>query len=252
MNDHPENSCSGLFTDRLFTFAIVFDVVLNTVCSWPLDQPPSWTSPAFLRIIVAHTSLSVERPIAPHTHSPPTWVKGLLCNDQALVRSLYAAHFPAVRQYVLKNSGTTDDAQDVFQEAVTVLWLQVREGRFDTNAEPDPGGFLFRVAKFKWLDVVRSAAHRNMKVLHDDGDHVPTEERDLETEERILRLREVYAKLDDKCRQVLDQFYFERKDLASIAAAMGVEEESIRTIKYRCMMKLRAFRQSISGEELKG
>jgi RNA polymerase sigma factor (sigma-70 family) len=79
----------------------------------------------------------------------------------------------------------------------------------------------------------------------------PRKERDHELEDRILRLREVYAKLDDKCRQVLDQFYFERKDLASIAASMGVEEESIRTIKYRCMMKLRAFRQAISGEDRK-
>lgn len=181
----------------------------------------------------------------------PSWVGGLLRNDPVVVRSLYVTHYPAVRQYVLKNSGTSNDAQDAFQEAVTVLWLQVKEGRFNTNADPDPGGFLFRVAKFKWLDVVRSAAHRNMRVLHEDGAHVPAEERDHESEDRILRLREVYAKLDDKCRQVLDQFYFERKDLASIAASMGVEEESIRTIKYRCMMKLRAFRRAISGEDMK-
>jgi RNA polymerase sigma factor (sigma-70 family) len=200
---------------------------------------------------VAKTSIPVERPAISHTHSPPNWVNGLLRNDAAVVRSLYATHYPAVRQYVLKNSGTANDAQDVFQEAVTVLWLQVKDGRFNANAEPDPGGFLFRVAKFKWLDVVRSAAHRNMRVLHDAGAHVPEEERDHELEDRILRLREVYAKLDDKCRQVLDQFYFERKDLASIAASMGVEEESIRTIKYRCMMKLRAFRQAISGEDRK-
>ena len=68
-------------------------------------------------------------------------------------------------------------------------------------------------------------------------------------EERLVRLRGVYEKLDDKCRNVLDQFYFERKDLATIAAAMGVTEESVRTIKYRCMMKLRAFRNAIRGEE---
>lgn len=166
-----------------------------------------------------------------------------------MVRSLYAAHFTAVRQYVLKNSGTADDAQDVFQEAVTVLWLQVKEGRFNTNAEPDPGGFLFRVAKFKWLDVIRSAAHRNMRVLHNEKPVPHALDDDPEIEERILRLREVYGKLDDKCRKVLDQFYFERKDLASIAADMGVEEESIRTIKYRCMMKLRACRRTIGGED---
>ena len=132
---------------------------------------------------------------------------------------------------------------------MAVLWLQVKERRFNVDAQPDPGGFLFRVAKFKWLDVLRSAAHRTMRVVHEDAEQLTADEQHQDTEERLLRLRAVYAKLDDKCRTVLDQFYFERKDLASIAASMGVEEESIRTIKYRCMMKLRAFRKSISGED---
>ncbi|MBL0036011.1 MAG: sigma-70 family RNA polymerase sigma factor [Flavobacteriales bacterium] len=88
-----------------------------------------------------------------------------------------------------------------------------------------------------------------MKVVHDDRELDPATDVPDDIEERIVRLRGVYDKLDDKCRAVLDQFYFERKDLATIAAGMGVEEESIRTIKYRCMMKLRAFRKAISGEE---
>ena len=179
--------------------------------------------------------------------SQPAWVVGLRRNDPATVRSLYTQHFPSVRQYVLQNSGTTTDAQDVFQEAVTVLWLKVKEGQLEPDS--DPGGFLFRVAKNKWLDTVRSAAHKHMKVVHDDRLDAVETDVDDGIEERIVRLRGVYEKLDDKCRAVLDQFYFERKDLATIAESMGVEEESIRTIKYRCMMKLRAFRKTIAGEE---
>lgn len=181
--------------------------------------------------------------------SAPAWLTGLHRNDPVTIRALYTKHFPAVRQYVVQNSGTASDAQDVFQEAVTVLWLSVKEGRFHTGTESDPGGFLFRVAKNKWLDVVRSAAHKHMKVVHDDRTIELGTEPIEDVEGRIQRLRGVYEKLDDKCRTVLDQFYFERKDLATIAVGMGVEEESIRTIKYRCMMKLRAFRRTISGED---
>ncbi|MBL0128730.1 MAG: sigma-70 family RNA polymerase sigma factor [Flavobacteriales bacterium] len=181
--------------------------------------------------------------------SEPSWLVGLRRNDPATIRSLYTHHFPTVRQYVLQNSGTTNDAQDIFQEAITVLWMNVKEGRFNTGADSDPGGFLFRVAKNKWLDTVRSAAHKHMKVVHDDRISAVGYDVDDDTEDRIVRLRGVYDKLDDKCKQVLDQYYFERKDLATIAESMGVEEESIRTIKYRCMMKLRAFRKTIAGEE---
>ena len=179
--------------------------------------------------------------------SQPVWVVGLHRNDPATIRALYAKHFQAIERYVLQNSGTGNDAQDMFQEAMTVLWMSVKEGRFVPDAEP--GGFLYRVAKNKWLDVVRSAAHKHMKVVHDDRalDHRIDAPDDIE--ERIVRLRGVYDTLDDKCRTVLDQVYFGRKDRATSAAGMGVEEESIRTIKYRGMMKLRAVRKAISGED---
>lgn len=184
--------------------------------------------------------------------SPPAWLAGLRKNDPGTIRALYTAHFQAVRHYVVQNSGTTSDAQDVFQEAITVLWMNVRVGGLDNVAGKDPGGFLFRVAQNKWLDHIRSAAHRHMKVVHDDRIREVRADVPDDIEERIVRLRGVYDTLDDKCRAVLDQFYFERKDLATIAIEMGVEEESIRTIKYRCMMKLRAFRRSIAGEDNTG
>lgn len=181
------------------------------------------------------------------TATQPAWYTSLRQNDPQLVRALYAKHFPAVQHYVLQNSGTTTEAQDIFQEAMTVLWLSAKEGRLQPDT--DPGGFLFRVSKNKWLDVVRSAAHKHMKVVHDDRGLEPLTDVPDDIEDRLVRLRGVYEKLDEKCRTVLDQFYFERKDLATIATSMGVEEDSIRTIKYRCMMKLRAFRKTILGED---
>lgn len=199
-----------------------------------------------LRFTAAPSSPTVEV-TATDIASQPAWASGLRRNDPATLRALYAKHFPAIKQYVVQNSGTGNDAQDVFQEAMTVLWMNVKEGRLVPG--DDPGGFLYRVAKNKWLDVVRSAAHKHMKVVHDERTLDRGTDAPDDIEERIVRLRGVYDKLDDKCRAVLDRFYFERKDLATIADEMGVEEESIRTIKYRCMMKLRAFRKAISGED---
>lgn len=199
-----------------------------------------------LRFTAAPSSPTVEV-TATDIASQPAWASGLRRNDPATLRALYAKHFPAIKQYVVQNSGTGNDAQDVFQEAMTVLWMNVKEGRLVPG--DDPGGFLYRVAKNKWLDVVRSAAHKHMKVVHDERTLDRGTDAPDDIEERIVRLRGVYDKLDDKCRAVLDRFYFERKDLATIAGEMGVEEESIRTIKYRCMMKLRAFRKAISGED---
>ena len=154
-----------------------------------------------------------------------------------------------MRQYVIQNSGSVSDAQDVFQEAITVLWLNVKEGRVHDETTSDPGAYLFRVAKNKWLDVLRSAGHKHSAPMVDEGRIPQAVDLADDADERLRRLQAVYSNLDEKCRAVLDQFYFERKDLATIALAMGVEEESIRTIKYRCMMKLRSLKHIIGGEQ---
>lgn len=198
---------------------------------WPSARPP-------------HPRVEPQKPA--REAALPQWVTGLLRNDARTLQVLYERHFPAVQRHVKQHGGTGDDAQDAFQEAVTVLWLSVKEGRI--TPEADPGGFLFRVSRNKWIDQTRSAAKHAMRMVHDER----AEEDSLaeEVEERLARLRAVYERMEDKCRDVLDRFYYRREDLATIAAATGVTEESIRTIKYRCMMKLRAFRKQIEQGEL--
>lgn len=172
------------------------------------------------------------------------WAEALVRNDRGTLKKLYALHFPTVKQYVLRNSGTGDDARDVFQEAITVLWLKAKDGTL--LATTDPGAFLFQVSKNKWLDRLRSASQRTMRVVPVEHIAAPESPDAAELESRIQRLREVYDRMDGQCRNVLGRFYFQREDMATIAKALGVTEESIRTIKYRCMMKLRAFRKHIA------
>ena len=156
-----------------------------------------------------------------------------------------------MRHFVLQNSGTLSDAKDVFQEAMTVLWLNAREGRVSAGEGNDLGGYLFRVARNKWLDTVRSAAHRNGQQAMDSEQVAATiaDTNDREIEDRIAGLRSIYARLDERCRLVLDRFYFEERDLAAIASELGVDEGSIRTIKYRCMMKLRRMGGQVAERE---
>ncbi len=181
-----------------------------------------------------------------------SWIEGLRTGDPQVMKALYDRHFPAVRNYVTKNSGSRRDAQDVFQEAITILWLNVKEGRVAAEEQNDLGGYLFRVAKFKWLDTLRSSEHRKMLLVMDKQGPVREQENVVEpgVDERLERLRALYTRLDGRCRRVLDMFYYEKQDLATIAAEMGVDEGSMRTIKYRCMMKLRNFKERIGANDV--
>lgn len=157
------------------------------------------------------------------------------------MKKAYADNFAWLQRYVMQHSGTVEDAQDVFQEGVSVAWLNLAAGRFVGDAEQF-NAYVRQICKYKWINVLRSSA-RTKVVLEDDfsrfeGLRDETESLD-EQWEQTRRLRDSFAGIGEKCRELLGRFYFRKQSLADIADAMGNTEESVKTIKYRCMMRLR-------------
>ncbi|MFA6542504.1 MAG: sigma-70 family RNA polymerase sigma factor, partial [Bacteroidota bacterium] len=55
-------------------------------------------------------------------------------DDDALVQ-LFDSNKRMVVSYILKNNGSEEDADDMLQEAVIVLWENVRSGRFEYTSK---------------------------------------------------------------------------------------------------------------------
>ncbi len=164
--------------------------------------------------------------------------KGSL-GDPSVLEKIYRESFPVVRSYILANSGSESDAKDVFQDSITNAWMNERQGRFEASSENSMGAYVFTIAKHKWLDKLRSKTHRStLRLVKDE-----VEDKLLDTESMadidVDYLNRLYAKLDDKCQVLLKKFYFEKMSMREIAADLSVGEESVRTMKYRCVMKLR-------------
>lgn len=162
-------------------------------------------------------------------------------NPEEVLKHIYATNYPWVQQYVQLNSGNAADAEDIFQESVTAAWLNLREGRFSGNVQQF-NAYLRQICKYKWLNHLKSGNHIKMSYRDDlsgmePADTVvplPAEQPD---EGRLLL--QCFGKLGKKCREVLGLFYYHRKSLAQIASISNNTEESMKTIKYRCMQKLR-------------
>ena len=69
------------------------------------------------------------------------WIIGLLLflivvtfavknTDPVTVRYLYTAFYPSIRRLILTNTGTEEDAKDIFQEVLIVLYRKVKEDEF--------------------------------------------------------------------------------------------------------------------------
>lgn len=172
-------------------------------------------------------------------------IKAIKVNDERVLKTLYEDNFHKTKNYILKNSGSIDEAKDFFQEAFVTVWEHVQDNKFEPKNESALNGYLFTVARNKWLNHLNSARYRktnsyenhidilsNKKTIDDD---IFNEEND----NKIDRVASAFETLGDACKKLLSVFYYDSKTLRDISELMNITEASARNKKYRCLEKLR-------------
>ena len=168
-------------------------------------------------------------------------MKAIQNNNESVLQDIYSEVYPKVEYYILSNSGSKDQAKDVFQDAFLVMWNNVKNDKF-SKSHGSIQGYVYQIAKYKWIDILRSPAHRYNNVIEKDYG----EEDEIEIDnafEKDRNVNEIIKTLDllsEACKQLLELFYFEKKSIDKIALTMNIESASARNKKYRCMQKLRS------------
>lgn len=62
-----------------------------------------------------------------------------LNNKEAPIRAFYITEYPKTKYYILKNGGTLDNANDVFQEAYFACWKKLSTGKFRPKIKRNRG-----------------------------------------------------------------------------------------------------------------
>jgi RNA polymerase sigma factor (sigma-70 family) len=167
-------------------------------------------------------------------------------NDATTLKNLYKTNFAKVKRYVLKNSGDEQQAKDVYQEAFVAMWRNIKNDRFTAESENAINGYIFQIAKYKWLDHVRSVKYKNTTFINRDIEYdEPDIEIDEVTNKKIKLLMDCVDNLSERCQTLLKLFYFERKPYKEIAQILSMDEASARNAKYRCQEQLKKMTQTI-------
>lgn len=174
-------------------------------------------------------------------HSNSELLQRLVSSDSRIkneaVRCIYLQCSKSIVQMVLNNSGSEQDAEDIFQDALVILFIKVRKGEF--KLESSLKTYLFAVARNLWLKRLR----KNRLPVPDDQ---PELAYSMETEKFIqnkqLTVRRALEQIGESCKSLLQNFYFEKMSMSDIALKYDLgSEEAARNKKYRCMQKLIAF-----------
>ena len=76
-------------------------------------------------------------------------ILGILNNSDSILNRLYVGYFPMVLQLIINNNGDGDDAKDVYQEAIIILYNKVKTGDFELSSKLKT--YLYSVCRRLWL-----------------------------------------------------------------------------------------------------
>ncbi len=173
-----------------------------------------------------------------HNFSDKDLIRGIISCDDKMIRSLYELCFPSVRYLVTRNNGTEEDARDVFQNTILVLFQKIRDKRFGLNCSLKT--YIYSVARFLWLKELKKQKKYSDHLMNEadfidvTGDTTEIYERN----ERLYLYRKVFEKLSDNCKKTLT-LYSEGRSIREITRIMGNNsEQHTKNRCYRCKLTL--------------
>ena len=172
-------------------------------------------------------------------HSDQIYLDGLANNDSAIIQSIYKKFVPKVVSYIRNNSGDEDQAQDVIQEVMILLFNQAKANKLQLTCPFD--AYFFLLCKRKWLNELKKVSNKGVTIDDDvTSTNEPTEELLAQTEvfeEKQQLFDLMFQKLGDKCQELL-KLSFTLKSMEEVAEKLQVTYGYARKKKSLCTGQL--------------
>lgn len=167
----------------------------------------------------------------------------LACGDRSAMEQIYAQHYRFVKKWLARMGGNDEDAADICQESMIILYEKSRNGDFQLTSKVST--YLFAIAKNLWYKKMQSKP--GGIVAMEDGDEqylAGTYEDDIKAhQERELhydQLDNALERLGEPCSSLLRAFYFNNNSMQQIAAYFGyTNADNAKTQKYKCLARLK-------------
>jgi len=158
--------------------------------------------------------------------------EGIINGDERILKTFYKRSYPFVKKYVLQNSGNIQDAEDVWQDSMLVLYQKLREKTIEIRSTIQT--YFYGICKNVWKVTWRM---QNRWVLIEDfSTYVPETDtlvsEQIEAQEREWLFKKYYQELNEGSKKLL-QLFFEGRSMRDIAMIVGYTEGYTRKKKYR-------------------
>jgi RNA polymerase sigma factor (sigma-70 family) len=168
-------------------------------------------------------------------------IKGLKEQNSKCIKYIYREFFPLAKSIVERNSGNYEDAEDLFQDSMVVLYKRLT--RDNVTLKCTLKTFFFGICKNLWMQRL----DRKWRLQFSDSmSEEPAESYEIidrEFSEEVLEKKRLYLKhfftLPHRCQKIL-KLYLMDFSLKEMAEKLNLKnEEYAKSRKYQCKEMLR-------------
>lgn len=157
--------------------------------------------------------------------------------DSRTIQVLYENNFPIILKFVTVNTGSIDEAREIFHDSVFVLIQRIREKQLDESANLTL--HLYSIARILWIDMMREKLmdETNVRHVHEFLDLDP--ERIRKRIVGVKRLSAQFKSLAEPGRTIVREHIAHGVSLSEIAQRMGFSaEDSAQKNKLKALKSL--------------
>ena len=167
-------------------------------------------------------------------------LKGLAGNEATAIETIYRENYGIIQSFILKNNGYYEDARDIFQEAMIVLYEKAASESFVLSCQIKT--YLYSVCRRLWLKKLQQSQRYN-PVIDINQEITPVED-ELEAHEKkdadFILMEKAVNKIGEPCKSLLEAYYFQKRTMPEIANIFGyTNADNAKTQKYKCLVRLK-------------
>ncbi|OUJ73077.1 hypothetical protein BXP70_14650 [Hymenobacter crusticola] len=168
--------------------------------------------------------------------------EALLTNRERVLTQLYQQTFPLVRRHVLRHSGSSQDAQDIFHDALVIFYEKAVHGSLTLTAAPST--YLVSICRNLWHRELARRSRQPSTTLEEEhtdfAESAPADSETAPTTSQAELVLDYVENLGAKCKSLLVSFYYFKEPLEQIAATHHYSSVRSATVqKFKCLERLR-------------
>lgn len=167
-------------------------------------------------------------------------ILGILNNSESVLKRLYIAYFPMVLQLIINNNGDADDAKDIYQETIIILYNKIKNGDFELSSKLKT--YIYSVSRRLWLKRL-TQLNRYGGDIKDFEEFLTVDdeaERNNERDIQFNKMGEALNQLGEPCRTIIEDFYIKNRSMKEICEDFGyTNADNAKTQKYKCLQRLK-------------